>query len=77
MLRNMLLDVGKRNWSVEILEKLGWSQSWMPTVTESIEVSSKISSEASSLTGLLEGTPIVSGAGDCAAQAVGSGIVRG
>ena len=57
-----LLDVGKRNWSVEILEKLGWSQSWMPTVTESIEVSSKISSEASSLTGLLEGTPIVSGA---------------
>ena len=71
-----LLDVGKRNWSVEILEKLGWSQSWMPTVTESIEVSSKISSEASSLTGLLEGTPIVSGAGDCAAQAVGSGIVE-
>ena len=71
-----LLDVGKRSWSSEILEIMGWSMSWMPEVTESTEPSSKISSETSKLTGLKAGTPVVAGGGDCAAQAVGSGIVK-
>ena len=71
-----LLDVGKRTWSKEIFDALGWSISWMPEVTESTEASSKISREAADLTGLLEGTPVVAGGGDCAAQAVGSGIAE-
>ena len=37
---------------------------------------SSISSLGSEATGLLEGTPIAAGGGDCAAQAVGSAIVR-
>jgi xylulokinase len=71
-----LLDVGKRTWSQEMFDCMGWPISWMPEVTESTEVSAKISAEASTLTGLLEGTPVVAGGGDCAAQAVGSGIVE-
>ena len=39
-------------------------------------MSSSISSLGSEATGLLEGTPIAAGGGDCAAQAVGSAIVR-
>ena len=71
-----LLDVGKRTWSQEMFDILGWPISWMPEVTESTEVSSKISKEASLLTGLLTGTPVVAGGGDQAAQAVGCGIVE-
>ena len=71
-----LLDVGKRTWSQEMFDSMGWPISWMPEVTESTEVSAKISAEAATLTGLLEGTPVVAGGGDCAAQAVGSGIVE-
>ncbi|MDG0965289.1 MAG: xylulokinase [Opitutales bacterium] len=71
-----LLDVGKRTWSQEMFDCMGWPISWMPEVTESTEVSAKISTEAAMLTGLLEGTPVVAGGGDCAAQAVGSGIVE-
>ena len=71
-----LLDVGKRRWSSEMLDSLGWSHSWMPEVTESTEATSKVSQEASDLTGLSHGTPIIAGGGDQAAQAVGCGIVR-
>ena len=71
-----MLDVGKRKWSDEILDSLGWNKDWLPEVTESTVLSSSISSLGSDATGLLEGTPIAAGGGDCAAQAVGSAIVR-
>jgi xylulokinase len=48
----------------------------LPEVTESPVVSARISADAAWLTGLLEGTPVVGGGGDQAAQAVGTGIVR-
>lgn len=71
-----LLDIGKRTWSKEIFDVLGWPISWMSEVTESTEVTSRISIETAEQTGLLAGTPVVAGGGDCAAQAVGSGIVE-
>ena len=71
-----LLNVGERKWSDEILHVLGWNPSWLPTVTESTEMSSEISSSGAEATGLLEGTPVAAGGGDCAAQAVGSAIVE-
>ncbi|MEC8043533.1 MAG: xylulokinase [Verrucomicrobiota bacterium] len=71
-----LLNVGNREWSSDILDVLGWKREWLPEVTESTEVSAKLSSTASDLTGLPAGIPIVSGGGDCAAQAVGSSIVE-
>ncbi|MGF1484991.1 MAG: xylulokinase [Opitutales bacterium] len=71
-----LLNVGKRDWEPELLEACGIHLEQLPTVTESVEASTKLSREAAELTGLLEGTPIVAGGGDQAAQAVGCGIVR-
>ena len=71
-----LLDIEKRSWAKEIFQAMEWPLSWMPEVTESTEASSKISEEAAQLTGLQAGTPVVAGGGDCAAQAVGSGIVE-
>lgn len=71
-----LLDVPKRCWSREILEVLGIETSWLPELSESCEITASINREAAALTGLLEGTPIVGGAGDNAAAAIGTGIVK-
>jgi len=71
-----LFDVGARAWSEEMLAALDVPRAWMPEVTESPIVSTKVNSEAAQLTGLLAGTPIVAGGGDQAAGAVGMGIVR-
>ena len=46
-----------------------------PSVTESSEVTGRISHARGRDTGLAEGTPVVAGAGDQAASAVGNGIV--
>lgn len=70
-----LLDVGKRQWSGEMLAATGIPADWLAEVTESTEVSARLSPEAARLTGLPEGLPIVGGGGDQAAQAVGCGIV--
>ena len=72
----VLFDVKKRRWSKEMLSALEIPEDLMPEVFESPEVSGRISAEASSLTGLPEGTPVVGGGGDQAAGAVGNGIVR-
>ncbi len=71
-----LLDVPNRCWSKEVLQKLDISEGLLAKVYESYEVSATVSREAGALTGLLPGTPVVGGAGDQAAGAVGNGIVR-
>ncbi len=70
------LDVPKREWSKEVISKLGVEYEWLPTVYESFEISGKITRRAAELTGLAEGTPVGGGAGDQAAGAVGNGIVK-
>lgn len=71
-----LMDVPKRQWSLEVLEKLGIRREMLGDLYESQEVSGRVNRAAAELTGLAEGTPVVGGAGDQAAGAVGNGIVR-
>jgi xylulokinase len=71
-----LFDVGRRRWSDEMLAALKIPHDWLPEVTESPVASAKISTVAAKLTGLVEGTPVIGGGGDQAAQAVGSGIIE-
>ncbi len=71
-----LLDVGRRNWSNEMLELTELDHDLLPPVYESIEITSEISSTAATLTGLKEGTPIIGGAGDNAAAAIGTGVIE-
>jgi xylulokinase len=70
-----MFDVGQRRWSDEMLQALEVPREWLPEVTESPEASARISGEAAAASGLLEGTPVVGGGGDQAAQAVGTGII--
>lgn len=71
-----LLDVPNRCWSEEICEKLNIPMEWLPKVYESPEITGHITKAAADLCGLLPGTPVVGGAGDNAAAAVGTGVVR-
>lgn len=71
-----LFDVARRRWSAELLDLLDVPAAWMPPALESHEISGCVSAEGAAATGLLVGTPVVAGAGDQPAQAVGSGIVE-
>ena len=70
-----LFDVGRRRWSHEMAKALKIPTWWLADVTESSTVTGKISAAAAKETGLIQGTPVVGGAGDQAAQAVGTGII--
>lgn len=72
----LLLDVVNRRWSKEMMEASGVRADQLPAVLESPEISGRISKDGANATGLREGTPVVAGAGDQAAGAVGIGIVR-
>lgn len=71
-----LFDVVRRQWSTELTGKLHLDQSMLPKVYESQEITGNVSREVAASTGLAEGTPVVGGAGDQAASAVGNGIVE-
>ena len=72
----LLFDVADRRWSGEMLDALEIDQRMLPRVFESPEITGVVSVEGASLTGVRAGTPVVAGAGDQAAGAVGMGIVR-
>jgi xylulokinase len=71
-----LFDVRRRRWAQEMLDALEIPASWLPRAQESPEVCGAVTGPAAADTGLARGTPVVAGAGDQAAQAVGTGIVR-
>lgn len=71
----LLFDVANRRWSTKMFDALELDRSLMPQVYESIEITGSISAAGAEATGLIEGTPVVAGAGDNAAGAVGMGIV--
>jgi len=71
-----LMDIPRRCWSDEVLTKLEIDKSMLGKMYESQEVTGTLTKESAKLTGLKEGTPVVGGAGDQAAGAVGNGIVK-
>jgi xylulokinase len=72
----LLLDVVQRRWSKELLSKLELDEGLLARCYESEEVTGTLSREAAKTLGLSTECLVVGGAGDCAAGAVGNGIVR-
>lgn len=72
----LMLDVVHRTWSREIVDAVGLDPAILPGVFESQDICARVSREAAAATGLCEGTPLVAGAGDQAAGAIGMGITR-
>jgi xylulokinase len=71
-----VFDVAQRQWSRGLMEELGLDAAWFPPVYESAQICATVSERAAEETGLRAGTPMVAGAGDQAASAVGNGIVE-
>jgi xylulokinase len=71
----LLLDVVNRTWSDKLLSLLQIDRSLLGKLHESPEVTGTLTREGADALGLKEGTPVVGGAGDQAAGAVGNGIV--
>lgn len=72
----LLLDLRTRDYSPEILEKLGIQRAWLPKVFEGPEITGKLLPEIAKELGLPAGLPVIAGGGDNAAAAVGTGVVR-
>jgi xylulokinase len=72
----LMFDVVHRCWSKPMLEVSRLDEAVLPRVFESQEVSGCVNEEGSRATGLRVGIPVVAGAGDQAAGAVGMGIVK-
>jgi len=72
----LLLDVANRRWSSEVLSRTGLPHESLPPLCESPDVCGHVSREGAEATGLEAGTPVVAGAGDQSAGAVGMGIAR-
>jgi len=72
----LLLNVAERRWSDEMLAVAEIDADVLPRVYESQEITGVVSARVADETGLRAGTPVVAGAGDQAAGAVGLGIVR-
>jgi len=72
----LLLDVAERNWSKELLSALKLDVDLLGKVYESEDVTGTLTSEAAKLLGLTTNCIVVGGAGDCAAGAIGNGIVN-
>ena len=72
----LMLDQRKRDWSEAIIRLFKLDRDMLPPVYESHEVTGEIAPSVARLLGLAAGTPVVAGAGDQPAGAVGNGIVR-
>ena len=71
----LLLDVKKRKYNQKLLDLLKLKRELFPDCVESHEVTGTLHKAGAKALGLKEGTPVVGGAGDNAAGAVGNGIV--
>jgi xylulokinase len=71
-----LFDVVNRKWATDFCHDLDIDTSLLPPSLECADLAGKVSARAAELTGLKAGTPVVAGAGDQAASAVGNGIVE-
>lgn len=71
----LLLDVKERAWSKKLLKKLNLDESLLATCYESEQITGKLRPEVAEDLGLSADCVVVGGAGDCAANAIGTGVV--
>ena len=71
----LMLDQRKRDWSKKMLSIFQIDRDILPPVTESHEITGRLSRSVAGELGLWQGTPVVGGGGDNPAGAIGTGVV--
>ncbi len=70
-----LFDLKKKRWSDFLIRFFGLPREKFPHLRRSTDEAGRLTSQSAQEFGLLEGTPVICGAGDVLAAAVGSGAV--
>ncbi len=72
---SMMFDINTMQWSEELCNVLGIDTEIMPKIVKPTDIVGKITKEASELTGLVEGTPVLCGTTDTVMEVFASGAV--
>jgi xylulokinase len=72
---SMLFDGGTRRWSAELIGEIKLPLSVFPPIVSPTALCGKITADAARASGLLEGTPVVVGTSDTAAEDYGAGAI--
>ena len=75
-LGTLMLDAQTGEWSKELCDMIGWPMATLPPIVKPSAVVGKVTAKAAQATGLAEGTPVVCGTSDTAAETFGAGMVR-
>ncbi len=70
----MALDMSRRDWSSEILDAVGIGKHFLSPISQSGITIGEVTSKAAELTGLVAGTPVVTGGHDCEIAALGAAV---
>lgn len=71
----LAFDIRRAAWSEEVLDALNISHRIFPRCLASDAQAGRVTSEAAAQTGLLQGTPIITGGGDQVMQSIGNGVI--
>jgi xylulokinase len=71
-----LFDVAHRQWSWDLIDRMGYPRSWFVKVVESDEITGTVRKNVAEELGLPPGVPVVGGGGDQLAGGIGNGIVE-
>ncbi|MCH3917416.1 MAG: FGGY-family carbohydrate kinase [Spirochaetia bacterium] len=69
-------DLQKFTWSDEIIKASGIDKDKFPRVAHSSDIIGAVTKEAAETTGLMEGTPVIAGAGDGGCATLGGGSIN-
>lgn len=73
---SMMFDINKMEWSRELCGILGIDTDIMPKIVKPTDIVGKVTKEASLITGLCEGTPVLCGTTDTVMEVFASGAVK-
>lgn len=71
-----VFSIAQRDWAWDLIDLAGLPRRLFPEVFESTDIAGSVSRACHEETGLPEGIPVIYGAGDQPAQAIGNGIWR-
>jgi xylulokinase len=72
----LLMDVAKRRWSAKMLKVCNIDESFLGRLVEGTAITGTVTAAAAAELGIPAGVPVVGGAGDQAAGAVGAGCTK-
>ncbi|WEK50823.1 MAG: xylulokinase [Candidatus Kaistia colombiensis] len=74
-LGTMMFDASAKRWSPELCQLINWPIHTLPPIRPSSAVTGRVTARAARATGLREGTPVICGTSDTAAEAMGAGML--